>query len=252
MLKTRVIPVLLMKDNGLYKGVKFKNHRYVGDPINAVKIFNEKEVDELVLLDIEASVLNKEINFKLLEDIVSEAFMPLAYGGGIKSVEDAKSLFRLGIEKIVLNTTALSNKGIIEDIVSIFGSQSVVFSLDIKKTFWGNYCVYSKSGTIKIKHNVLEICKAMENIGVGEIIINSIDRDGCMEGYDLEIINTISSNLSIPTVACGGASGLQDFQYAIDYGAHAVAAGSMFVYSGVHKAVLISYPKYDMLCDLFK
>lgn len=252
MLQTRVIPVLLMKNDGLYKGVKFKNHKYVGDPINTLKIFNEKEVDEIVILDIESTKTNKKINFKLLEDMVSEAFMPLAYGGGIKSLEDARKLFRLGVEKIILNTMALENHELVKELVATFGSQSIVFSLDVKKTFLGKYIAFSKSGTKKIKDNVIDICKIFEDIGVGEVILNSIDRDGTMSGYDLKILNDISSRLSIPVIICGGASTLKDFSKAKENGAHAVAAGSMFVYSGVHRAVLISYPKYDKLYEIFK
>jgi len=252
MLKTRVMPVLLMKERGLYKGTKFKNHKYIGDPINSVKIFNDKEVDELVILDIEASRLNRPINFDILKDIVSEAFMPIAYGGGIKTVDDARKLFHTGVEKIVLNTYALEDNQLVKDLVDVFGSQSIVFSLDIKKSFFGNYAVYSMSGTKKIKKTPIEIAKDMQELGVGEIIVNSIDNDGAMKGYNLQIIKEISSHLTIPVVALGGAGSLDDFVSAKKCGAHAVAAGSMFVYNGIHRAVLISYPKYEKLCEIFK
>lgn len=252
MLQTRVIPVLLLKNGGLYKGVKFKNHKYVGDPVNTVKIFNEKEVDELVIFDIEASKLNKPINFELLENIVSEAFMPIAYGGGIKTLEDAKKLFNLGIEKVILNTTALENFNLIQELVNNFGSQSVVFCLDVKKDFFGKYKVYAYSGSKKIKTLPIDIAKKMQNMGVGEVIVNSIDNDGVMKGYDLNIIQGVANALSVPVVACGGAGKLDDFIKAKEIGAHGCAAGSMFVYNGIHKAVLISYPKYEKLCELFK
>ena len=252
MLQTRVIPVLLLKGEGLYKGVKFKNHKYIGDPVNTVKIFNDKEVDELVILDIEASKLSKPINFNLLKDIVSEAFMPIAYGGGIKTVEDAKTLFSLGIEKVILNTYALKDSSLIKELVDIFGSQSVVFSLDVKKGFFGREAVFSTSGTKKVSKSPLDIAKSMQSLGIGEIIINSIDNDGMMKGYNLKLIEEISHNLSIPVVALSGASSLNDFILAKKSGAHAVAAGSMFVYNGVHKAVLISYPSNEKLCDIFE
>lgn len=251
MLKTRVIPVLLMKNDGLHKGVKFKNHKYIGDPINTVKIFNDKEVDELVIFDIEASRLNKAINYKLLEDIASEAFMPIAYGGGVKSLEDAKKLFSLGIEKVVLNTSAIKDSDLVKKLVESYGSQSVVFCLDIKKDFFGKYKAYSHCGTKKVKISPNELAKKMQDLGVGELIVNSIDNDGVMKGYDLEIIKEISSQLTIPVIACGGARSLEDFKKAKEIGAHGCAAGSMFVYSGVHKAVLISYAKYEKLSELF-
>ena len=172
MLKTRVIPVLLMKNAGLYKGVKFKNHQYVGDPINTVKIFNDKEVDELVIFDIEASMLNKPINFELLENIAGEAFMPIAYGGGIKTLEDAQKLFSLGIEKVVLNTSAIENSDLLKELVESYGSQSVVFCLDVKKSFFGKYEAFSYSGSKKVKISPVELAKKMQNLGVGELIIN--------------------------------------------------------------------------------
>jgi cyclase len=252
MLKTRVMPVLLMKDGGLYKGVKFQGHKYVGDPINTVKIFNEKEVDELIIFDIDASKLNKPIDFKLLKSIASEAFMPISYGGGIRDLEDAQKLFSLGVEKLVLNTFAIEKPELIEQLVNIYGSQSIVFCLDIKKSFLGKYQAYSYSGSKKIITAPIELAKKMQRLGIGELIVNSIDNDGTMKGYDLSLIKEIANELTIPVIACGGAGHLGDFIKAINNGAHGCAAGSMFVYNGVHKAVLISYPKYEKLCELFK
>ncbi len=252
MLKTRVIPVLLIKNSGLYKGVKFKNHQYVGDPINTVKIFNDKEVDELVIFDIEASRLNKPIDFELLKSIASEAFMPIAYGGGIKTLEEVQKLFSLGMEKVILNTSAIENIDLVKKLVNSYGSQSVVFCLDVKKSFFGKYEVFSYSGSKKIKILPIELSKKMEDLGVGEIIVNSIDNDGVMKGYDLDLIKEIATKLTIPVIACGGARNLEDFKKAKEIGAHGCAAGSMFVYNGIHKAVLISYPKYEKLCELFK
>lgn len=246
MLKTRIIPVLLMKKRGLYKGINFKNHKYVGDPINTVKIFNDKEVDELILLDIEASKLNKPIDFSYIKEVVSEAFMPVSYGGGIKTVEDAKKLFALGVEKIVLNTNAVLNPDLVRELVDVFGSQSIIFSLDVKKTLFGER-VFIKSGIEKTKFLPQALALKMQELGVGEIILNNIDRDGTFKGYDIDLIKKITSITKIPVVALGGAKDLEDLRKAIDAGAHACAAGAMFVYHGPHRAVLISYPKYDEL-----
>jgi len=245
MLKTRIIPTLLLKNRGFYKGIKFKNHQYVGDPINTIKIFNEKEVDELVIFDIIASKDNKPIDFEYLKEIVSEAFMPIGYGGGVKSIEDAKNLFSIGIEKVILNTNAILNSNLIKELVDVFGSQSIVFSLDVKKTLFGGKKVFIKSGTKNTKLNPLDVALQMQKLGVGEIILNDIDRDGTFSGYDLDIIKDISSKLDIPLVASGGASNLNDFKLAKVAGAHACAAGAMFVYHMPHRAVVISYPKYE-------
>ena len=187
MLQTRVIPVLLIKEGGLYKGVKFKKHKYVGDPINTVKIFNEKEVDELVIIDISVTIENKEIDYELIKEIAGEAFMPLAYGGGIKTVDDARKIFSLGIEKVILNSEALNNPNLIDELSAEFGAQSIVFSLDVKKDFFGKQRVYSNCGTIKVKGTPSEIALKMEENGVGEIILNSIDREGRGNGYDLQL-----------------------------------------------------------------
>lgn len=252
MLKTRIIPVLLLKNRGFYKGIKFKDHKYVGDPINTVKIFNDKEVDELVILDIEASKLNKPIDFEYLKEVVSEAFMPVGYGGGIKSYDDAKKLFSIGIEKVVLNTNAVLNFDLIKKLVDAFGSQSIVFSLDVKKDLFGKYKVYIKSATEKTNYEALELALKMEELGVGEILINNIDRDGTFEGYDLNLIKYISSKLKIPTIACGGARNINDFKLAKEAGAHACGAGGMFVFHMPHRAVVISYPKYETIKAILK
>lgn len=251
MLRTRIIPVLLLKNRGFYKGIKFKNHKYVGDPINTLKIFNDKEVDELIIFDIEASLKNKPIDFEYLKEVVNEAFMPIGYGGGVRSVEDAKKLFNIGIEKVILNTYAVLNFNLVKDLVKIFGSQSIVFCMDVKSTFLGRR-VFIKSGTFRTKYNPLTIAKIMEGLGVGEIIINSIDRDGTFMGYDLELIKLISSNLKIPVVASGGAGSVIDFKKAKKCGAHACAAGSMFVFHMPYRAVVISYPKYEELISILE
>lgn len=240
---TRIIPTLLLDNGGLVKTVKFKNPQYIGDPINAVRIFNEKEVDELVLLDIKATSEKRDPNFSEIEEIVSEAFMPIGYGGGVNKLEHIEKLFKIGIEKVILNTAAFTNEDLIKEASQIFGSQSIVISLDFKKDLWGDYKFYTHAGKIKEKGNIIDIVKKFENLGAGEIVLNSIDRDGTMSGYDLTIIEKVSKELSVPLIVSGGAGKLEDFVDAIKNGASAVAAGSMFVYQGVHRAVLISYIK---------
>lgn len=247
MLNARVIPVLLLSEGGLYKGKKFKHHQYVGDPLNAVKIFNEKEVDELVFLDISATKEKREPDFELLADIASELFIPFAYGGAITSVTQAEKLFRLGIEKIILNSSAIANINLVTEISSVSGAQSVVVAVDTKKNFLGKTHVYSHSGQTKTDLELMQYLAHLEKAGAGEIILNSIDREGTRSGYDLDLIRKASSILSIPLVVQGGAGGIADFLPAIQAGASAVAAGTMFVFHGPHDAVLITYPEYKKL-----
>jgi cyclase len=237
----RVIPVLLLDNKRLVKTVQFKKPVYVGDPINAVRIFNEKDVDELVLLDISASKENRKPDFNLLEDIVSEAFMPIGYGGGIKSLEDARTLFSLGIEKVILNSLLIENEKEVEKLVSDYGSQSVVACIDFKKNLFGKKNPFFKGLSKTLSGDVLDFAKKMQNIGVGEIIIQSVDKDGTGTGYDLELLNLISKSVSVPVVIAGGAASGTDFKLALENGASAAAAGSMFVFNGKHRAVLISY-----------
>ena len=243
MLNTRVIPCLLLKGNGLVKTVQFKNPFYIGDPINTIKIFNDKEVDELVFLDITATQEKRGPNFKLLSEISTECFMPLGYGGGITSLGEIEKLFNLGIEKIILNSAAFHNEKLISEAVHVFGSQSIIASMDVKKAWLSKkQTVFVNSGNVNTKISPLEYAKKMEEAGVGEIILNSIDKDGTMGGYDLHLIRTVSSELKIPVVALGGAGGLYDLGKAKKAGAAAVAAGSMFVFQKAHRAVLITYP----------
>lgn len=246
MLRTRVIPCLLLKGNGLVKTIRFKNSTYVGDPINAVKIFNDKEVDELVFLDINATLEKRGPNFKLINEIASECFMPLGYGGGITSLHEIEKLFNLGIEKIILNSAAYHNQKLITEAIHIFGSQSVIISMDVKKAWLSNkQTVFVNSGSINTKISPVDYAKKMEDLGAGEIIVNSIDLDGTMKGYDLNLISSISSELKIPLVALGGSGGLDDLSKAKNAGAAAVAAGSMFVFQKAHRAVLITYPSQE-------
>jgi cyclase len=252
MLKTRVIPCLLLKNKGLVKTVKFKNPKYIGDPINCVRIFNDKEVDELIFLDITATIENRKPQFDLLKKISTECFMPFGYGGGINNVDVAKQVLKQGAEKIIVNSSALDSE-FLKKASSIFGSQSVVVAIDAKKSMFGKYNTFTHSGTKKTNLNPLDLAKQAETNGAGEIFINSIDREGTMNGYDIELIKMISDNVDIPVVAAGGAGELQDFQKAVEKGgASAVAAGSLFVFQGPHKAVLINYPSQDELKGILK
>jgi imidazole glycerol-phosphate synthase subunit HisF len=246
-LRTRVIPVLLLHKGGLIKSVKFKNYKYIGDPINAVKIFNEKEVDELILLDIDATRDNRGPKTNPIADIVSEAFMPIAYGGGITTIEQIKELLFNGVEKVILNKTATLNTALITKAATQFGNQSVVVSIDYKKALFGGNKIYTDNGTKSISINIIEYAKQMESAGAGELMLNSIERDGTYSGYDIDIIQQVAKAVSIPIIACGGAGNVDDFVMAKKSGASAVAAGSMFVFQRPHQAVLISYPTPDEL-----
>jgi len=247
MKRIRVIPVLLLQKGGLVKSVRFKDHKYVGDPINAVKIFNEKEVDEIVVLDISATAEKRPPNISQVRDIASEAFMPLAFGGGITNIDEIKSLITCGVEKVVLNTSAYKNPTLIGEAAKWVGSQSVVVSIDVKKNMWGKYKVYIQNGSKAIDTDLIAYAKQMESTGAGEIFLNSIDRDGTFEGYDEELIQQVAHAVQIPVVAIGGAGGVDDFTKAVNKGASAVAAESIFVFQRPHRAVLISYPSQEVL-----
>jgi cyclase len=243
MLRTRVIPCLLLKGNGLVKTIKFKNPTYIGDPINAIKIFNDKEVDELVFLDITASKEKKGPNFKLISEITTECFMPLGYGGGITTIEQIEKLFNLGVEKVILNSITHTQPELIKKATDIFGSQSIVASIDVKKHWLTKkQAVYSLSGEQSTGYSPIDYAKKMEDAGFGEIIINSIDQDGTMSGYDLALIEAVSKSVKVPVVALGGAGSIDDLLLAKKAGASAVAAGSLFVFQKAHRAVLITYP----------
>jgi cyclase len=250
MVRTRVIPCLLLKNLGLVKTVRFKHPTYVGDPINAVRIFNDKEVDELVFLDITATLERRPPPFELIAKIASECFMPFCYGGGIRSLEHVTQLFTLGVEKIALNSSAAEKPQFVNEVASAAGSQSVVVSIDVKRNLFGRYRVYTRSGTTRTEHDPVDHARRMQDSGAGEILLNSIDRDGTMTGYDVELIRRVSGAVTIPIVAAGGARGVSDFAEAIQAGASAAAAGSVFVFTGKHRAVLISYPSFDELISL--
>lgn len=247
--RPRIIPCLLVYDGNLVKTKKFSKPEYLGDPINAVKIFNEENVDELCLLDI-SPYKNKQIDFDLLENIASEAFMPLSYGGGINSLQDAKRLYRLGFEKLVFNTAIFNNSKLISEVVGFAGAQSVVASIDVKKNIWGRQYCYVQCGKQCTKMNPEQYVKRAENLGVGEIFLNSIDNDGMMRGYDVDLIREISSSTQLPLIACGGAGSTKDLKMALDSGASAVSAGSIFVYYGPRRAVLINYPHENEFLEL--
>jgi cyclase len=241
MRRPRVIPVLLLTEAGVVKTCRFSAPVYVGDAINAVKIFNQKEVDEIVILDIEATRSDRRPELGRLEEICSEAFMPLAYGGGVTSVEELESLFKMGIEKVVINSSVYTDPGIIRAASEIFGSQSIVVSVDVKRDIFGRYRIFSRAGTCRVNRELNEVLDWVQAEGAGEVIVNSIDRDGTRKGFDLQLVRSAASRLDIPLVAMGGAGNVGHLKEAIDAGASAVAAGSMFVFHGVHSAVLISY-----------
>lgn len=248
----RVIPVLLLKNAGLVKTVQFKEPKYVGDPLNAVKIFNEKEVDELIFLDILATPENRPIPLEFLKEVAEECFMPLSYGGGIKTIGDIRSVLKIGIEKVIINSQLYKDLDFVREAVNQFGSSTIAVSLDVKKNFWGKYELFSEGGKTNTKKDPVEFAKLLDSIGVGEILVNSIDRDGMMKGYDLDLIAKISDAVQVPVIACGGAASVDDFDQAINQaGASAVAAGSMFVFHGKHRAVLISYPEQSDLKRIF-
>ena len=247
----RVIPCLLLQQDGLVKTERFKKPKYVGDPINAIRIFNDKYVDELIFLDINASRLNREPNYDLVARIAGECFMPLCYGGGIKTVSQARKLVAFGVEKISVNSTSIHNIILIKDLVNELGSQSVVGAMDIKRNFWGKEYVYDSSKSCLTNLTPLEHAKNLVEAGVGEIFINDVDRDGTYGGYNVELIAHISSKINVPLIACGGAGELNDMQKAFSAGASAAAAGSMFVFYGPHRAVLINYPDYSVVKELF-
>ena len=242
-MRTRIIPILLLKNEGLYKTRKFKNETYVGDPINAVRIFNDKEVDELAFLDISAARDGKDPNIEILKDIAGECFMPLSYGGGIKSVEMAREILAIGFEKAIVNSAAWKDKGLITALADHFGSSSVVGSIDVKRNWRGREQVLINGGSEKIALGPEEWAQELERRGAGEILINSIDRDGEMTGYDQDLVKRVAKAVSVPVIAAGGASSVADMRATVtDAGASAAAAGAMFVFQGKHRAVLITYP----------
>lgn len=244
MTRVRIIPCLLLSGYGLVKTRKFKDPVYLGDPVNVIRIFNEKEVDELVVLDIDASKEGREPDYELIAEIAGECFMPIAYGGGVRTLDQARRLIRCGVEKVVVNTAATECYDVVRDVAQVFGSQAVVGAIDVKKTMIGGYRVVAKSASVEVKMSLDDHVQALVAAGAGEIFLNSVDRDGGMGGYDLSLIRRVSQQTSLPVIACGGAGTIEHLAAAVhEGGASAVAAGSMFVFHGRLRAVLINYPQ---------
>ena len=249
-MSVRVIPVLTLIGDGLYRTIQFKSPRYIGDPLNAIKLFNDKAVDELVIMDIApfAPITDERIEF--LGGLSSRAFMPVGYGGNITDIQTARKIFRGGFEKVVINSAFFKNPNLIKEISNEFGVQAVVVSIDISKNLFGKESIYINKGQEKISMSILDAAKLAEDSGAGELYIRSIVHDGQMEGYNCDLIKKVSDAVSIPIVAVGGAGKIDHMSAAIKSGAHAVAAGSMFVYQGSRRGILINYPERSTLQTL--
>jgi cyclase len=247
MLKHRVIPCLLLHQGGLVKTQRFAKPVYVGDPINAIRIFNDKEVDELMVLDIDASREGREPDYALIEQFAGECFMPLCYGGGVRHVEQARRLFGLGVEKVCLQTAAIEDMNLIRAIADRFGSQSVLFSLDVKRSWLGGNKAWVASRRASDRWSWQELLRIAVDSGAGEIVLNAVDRDGTMKGIDEGLIREACALVGVPVVAVGGVGSLEDIRRAVEAGASAVSAGAFFVFHGPHRAVLITYPRYEDL-----
>jgi cyclase len=252
MYRHRIIPCLLRHKNGLYKTQNFKSPKYLGDPLNIAKLFNEKEVDELFVIDIDTTRSSAEPDYDFIDRIASECFMPVCYGGGVRTIEQMKKIFSLGIEKIALSSGIIDNPALLQEAATIFGKQSIVAVVDVKSTFLRKHGVCTHNGTIKVKTPLLALAKDFERLGAGEIVINNVDHDGEMNGYDLSLMKQVADAVDIPVVALGGAGKLEDMVEVIQKtGCSAAAAGSLFVYSGVHRAVLVNYPSRDKIDEAF-
>ena len=253
MLQTRVIPCLLLQEESLVKTVNFKKPGYIGDPINTARIFNELEVDELVLLDITATNKKRRPNFQILSELANECFMPLAYGGGIRNFEDAKKIFQIGIEKVVLNSYIYENPGFITELSEHFGNQAVVVSLDVKKNLFGKYEIYSHSGKKKQKKEIISWAQELEKLGAGEILLTAIHQEGTWKGFDLKLVEKISNAVNIPVIANGGASSISDIEKVVkEANASAVSLGSMVVYQSQGMGVLVNFPDNKKLKEVLK
>jgi len=233
-----------VQNRGLVKTIRFSQPKYVGDPINAVRIFNEKEADELIVLDIDATSQRREPDYKMIRNLAAECRMPLCYGGGVTSVDHIKKIISLGVEKVAISAAAVNNPELISDAASVVGNQSIVVVLDVKKRrFSSKYDVYTNNGKRPTKHEVCDLAGYFEQLGVGEIVINSIDRDGTMQGYDIKVLDQVRKSVSVPITALGGAGSMDSIRSLVDkYGIIGAAAGSLFVFKGKYRAVLINYP----------
>lgn len=248
MLKTRIIPALLLRDDALVKTVQFSKAGYIGDPINTVRIFNELEVDELVFLDIEATIKFRKPNLRILREIANECFMPLAYGGGLKDFNTACEIFGIGFEKVILNSACHTHPEVVGQIAGHFGNQAVVASVDVKKNFWGVYEVWTHSGSKNSKKNPVEWCIQLEQMGAGEILLTSIDKEGTWMGFDVDITRKVSDAVSIPVIAHGGCGNVGDIGKVVHQGkASAVALGSMVVFQQKGMGVLVNFPDQSLL-----
>ena len=245
MLRPRIIPCLLVHKNGLVKTVNFKSPKYVGDPINAVKIFNEKESDELIVLDIDATANNSEPDYKMISRLAAECRMPLCYGGGVRFAAQAKKIIGLGVEKVAISAAAVQTPQLIAQISEEIGRQSVVVVLDVKKKMFSKeYDVYTHNGQKNSKRSLFDMIAQVQELGAGEIVVNSIDHDGQMKGYDLELAKRVKQMAHIPVTMLGGAGSLNDIGELVrGCGTIGASAGSLFVFKGIYKAVLINYPK---------
>jgi imidazole glycerol-phosphate synthase subunit HisF len=248
MLSIRVIPILLFKGEGLCKGVRFADHKYVGDAINAVRIFNARQVDEVILVDIGATEVSRCIATDLVARISNECLMPLTVGGGLRSVDEVKTILNAGAEKVTLNTHAITNPSLVREVADQFGSQSVVIAIDAKRRNYGFCEVFTNGGTKGTGRSAIDMAREMAEAGAGEILLTSIDRDGTGSGYDLDLIRDVSAAVTIPVIACGGAGEFRHFAEATTVGgAAAVCAGSLFVFHGARRAVLVNFPeRYEL------
>jgi cyclase len=243
MLRSRIIPCLLVRNGGLVKTINFANPKYVGDPINAVKIFNEKEVDELIVLNIDASAQNREPDYGMVRNLAAECRMPLCYGGGVKTIEQVERIISLGVEKVAMSSAPVSNPKIIKQAAEVVGSQSIVVVMDVKKREPGKYEIWTHNASKPTGLSPVDFAKQVEDLGAGEVVINSIDRDGVMKNYDIELVNLVRDAISLPITVLGGAGSLKDIEALIhSFGIIGAAAGSLFVFKGIYRAVLINYP----------
>ncbi len=249
MLRSRIIPILLLKGSSLVKTIKFNKYSYIGDPCNTVRIFNELEVDEISILDIDKTTKKQDPNYDLIGEIASEAFMPLSYGGGINSLEKAKKIFSIGIEKVILNSAAIIEPTLITEIAKVFGSQAVVVSIDVRKSLFSKkYNIYSHSGKKKANLELKSWAKRCEDLGAGEIMLNNISRDGTWQGYDIDLYTSIQKTVNTPLIGCGGAKNIDDISKLVKHsGCSAAGVGSMVVFQKKDKGVLVNFPNPETI-----
>ena len=250
MRRVRVIPLLLIDNGRAVITRKFKERIYVGDPINTIKILNDKEIDELIILDITRKSNRTQPDFELIAKLASESFMPLAYGGHVNSVKDAEQIIKLGVEKVSFNSAIMNNPEVIKEMAYRYGKQSIIASIDITKNWLGRSVIrFNQDAKKQTRTDIPTILKKIVSLGAGEILLNTVHRDGTMQGYDLETINSITAMVDIPVVACGGAATIEDFEQAINHGASAVAAGAMFYFMGNQTSILVNYPNQKLLTE---